>query len=78
MQLLLDQRANVNAQSGVYGNALQAASYKGHEQIVQLLLDKEATPLDDSNEQEESEEDWETDPNEVSLDSEEELESIPD
>jgi ankyrin repeat domain-containing protein 50 len=32
----------VNAQGGEYGNALQAASLRGHEKIVQLLLDKGA------------------------------------
>ncbi len=32
----------VNAQGGHYGNALQAASAKGHKKIVQLLLDKGA------------------------------------
>jgi ankyrin repeat protein len=32
----------VNVQSGRYGNALQAASTRGHEQIVQLLLDRGA------------------------------------
>ena len=31
-----------HAQGGDYGNALQAASYRGHDQVVQLLLDKEA------------------------------------
>ena len=29
----------VNAQGGYYGNALQAASFGGHEQVVKLLLD---------------------------------------
>jgi ankyrin repeat protein len=37
--LLLDAGAEVNAQGGSYGNALQAASYRGHEQIVKTLLD---------------------------------------
>jgi hypothetical protein len=37
--LLLDKGAAVNAQGGRYGNALQAASYRGHEHIVKLLLD---------------------------------------
>ena len=31
-----------NARGGFYGNALQAASYKGHEKLVELLLDKGA------------------------------------
>jgi ankyrin repeat protein len=32
----------VNAQWGVYGNALQAAAGGGHEGIVKLLLEKDA------------------------------------
>jgi ankyrin repeat protein len=32
----------VNAQGGLFGNALQAASLKGHETVVQMLLDKGA------------------------------------
>ncbi|OAG12718.1 ankyrin [Paraphaeosphaeria sporulosa] len=39
---LINNGANVNAQGGGYGNALQAASYGGHEAIVKLLLDKGA------------------------------------
>jgi hypothetical protein len=38
-KLLLDKDANVNAQGGDYGNALQAASVRGHEQVVKMLLD---------------------------------------
>jgi ankyrin repeat protein len=34
--------ANVNAQGGHYGNALQAASAHGDNDIVQLLLEKGA------------------------------------
>jgi hypothetical protein len=37
-KLLLDQGAEVNAQGGHYGNALQAASAEGHEQVVKMLL----------------------------------------
>ncbi|KAK5790610.1 hypothetical protein VI817_007897 [Penicillium citrinum] len=33
---------NINAQGGEYGNAVQAASFKGHQEIVKLLLDKGA------------------------------------
>jgi Ankyrin repeats (3 copies) len=40
--LLLDKGADINAQGGEYGNALQAASTKGHEVVVRLLLDKGA------------------------------------
>jgi hypothetical protein len=40
--LILKAGADVNAQGGSYGNALQAASVGGHEKIVTLLLDKSA------------------------------------
>jgi len=40
--LLLDKGADVNAQGGYYGNALQAASLGGHEAVVRLLVDKGA------------------------------------
>jgi ankyrin repeat protein len=40
VELLLGQGADVNAQGGYYGNALQAASYQGHEKVVELLLGK--------------------------------------
>ncbi|VBB84475.1 Putative protein of unknown function [Podospora comata] len=39
---LIDGGDDVNAQSGFYGNALQAALEGGHRDIVQLLLDKGA------------------------------------
>ncbi|KFY03640.1 hypothetical protein V490_00108, partial [Pseudogymnoascus sp. VKM F-3557] len=39
---LLQEGADVNAQGGFYGNALQAASYGGHDKIVELLLSKDA------------------------------------
>jgi ankyrin repeat protein len=42
VKLLLDKGANVNAQSGHYGNALQAASIYGHDAVVRLLVDKGA------------------------------------
>ena len=35
---LLDQGANVNAEGGEYGTAPQAASFKGHTEIVEMLL----------------------------------------
>jgi ankyrin repeat protein len=38
VQLLLDEDADVNAQGGYFGNALQAASGEGHKQIVEILL----------------------------------------
>ncbi|OWY52202.1 HET-like protein [Alternaria alternata] len=37
-KLLLDKGADVNAQGGEYGNALQAASARGDEQVVKTLL----------------------------------------
>jgi ankyrin repeat protein len=37
-RLLLDAGADINAQGGEYGNALQAASAGGHEQVVKTLL----------------------------------------
>jgi hypothetical protein len=42
VRLLLEKEADVNAQGGFYGNALQAASRIGNEKIVQLLLEKGA------------------------------------
>ncbi|GKT78695.1 NACHT and ankyrin domain protein [Colletotrichum tofieldiae] len=39
---LIDGGADFNAEGGFYGNALQAASWNGHQGIVQLLLDKGA------------------------------------
>jgi ankyrin repeat protein len=37
--ILLGSGAEVNAQGGDYGNALQAASYGGHDAIMQRLLE---------------------------------------
>ncbi|THU93971.1 hypothetical protein K435DRAFT_860969, partial [Dendrothele bispora CBS 962.96] len=37
--LLVDAGADVNAQGGEYGNALQAAAYGANEGIVKLLVD---------------------------------------
>ncbi|KAH7205287.1 hypothetical protein BKA60DRAFT_685024 [Fusarium oxysporum] len=39
---LTTEGADVNAQGGLYGNALQAASSQGHREVVQLLLDYRA------------------------------------
>src|SRR6202035_4122505 len=42
VKALVKKGVDVNAQGGFYGNALQAASYSGHEVIVGLLLEKGA------------------------------------
>lgn len=42
VELLLDEGADVHAQGGRYGNALQAASAQGHKDIVQILLNEGA------------------------------------
>ena len=42
VQLLLNERADVNAQSEAYNNSLQVTSFKGFSSIVQLLLKCEA------------------------------------
>jgi ankyrin repeat protein len=36
VELLLSKGADVNAQGGFYGNALQAASADGHDKMVEL------------------------------------------
>jgi hypothetical protein len=36
--MLLDKGAEINAQGGYFGNALQAASSRGHMKIVKLLV----------------------------------------
>ncbi|KAL5356421.1 hypothetical protein BJX96DRAFT_171598 [Aspergillus floccosus] len=40
VRLLIEKGADVNARGGFYGNALQAASDAGHQEIVQLLVEK--------------------------------------
>jgi ankyrin repeat protein len=40
--MLLDKGANINAQGGEYGTALQAASAEGHKEVVEMLLGKGA------------------------------------
>ena len=39
MELLLQSGAEVNAQGGPLGNALQVALHGGYERVVRLLLD---------------------------------------
>jgi hypothetical protein len=48
VKMLLDKGADVNAQGGDYGNALQAASdrgHRGHEAVVKMLVLRAAKPL---------------------------------
>jgi ankyrin repeat protein len=42
IQLLLENGADVSAQGGAYGNALEAASDGGYEAVIQLLLENGA------------------------------------
>ena len=42
VQALVENGVDMNAQEGVYGNSLQAASYDGHEAVVSMLLEKGA------------------------------------
>jgi ankyrin repeat protein len=38
----VEKRADINAQVGEHGNALQAAARRGHTAVVQILLEKGA------------------------------------
>jgi ankyrin repeat protein len=42
VRLLLENGADINAEGGEHGTALQAASAEGHQEIVRMLLDKGA------------------------------------
>jgi ankyrin repeat protein len=42
VRLLLDEGADVNTQGGGYRNTLQAASVRGHSDVVKLLLENGA------------------------------------
>ena len=42
VQMLLERGADVNAEGGGYGNALQSASHNDHQEIVQVLLKRGA------------------------------------
>ncbi|KAK5949202.1 hypothetical protein OHC33_009743 [Knufia fluminis] len=42
VEMLINKRADVNAQGGEYGTALQAASSKGLRDVVQILIDNGA------------------------------------
>jgi len=43
VRLLLDRGADVNVKERYYGDALQTASEVGKEEVVQTLLDRDAT-----------------------------------
>ncbi|PZD22052.1 Ank-2 multi-domain protein, partial [Pyrenophora tritici-repentis] len=49
VKTLIDQGAEVNAQGGEYGNALQAALAGGYEQVVKALLDAGAHQHQEGN-----------------------------
>ena len=49
VQLLLDHGADINAQSGKWGNALCTAIHNGDDKLVQILLDKGADINTQSN-----------------------------
>lgn len=38
----MERGADVNAQGGRHGNALQAASHRGHGKVVELLMERGA------------------------------------
>ena len=40
--MLLDKDVNINAQVKYYNNALQVASKRGNNQVMQMLFDKKA------------------------------------
>lgn len=42
VQMMLDKGVDVNAQGGMYDNALQAASAGDHKKVMEMLLDKGA------------------------------------
>lgn len=42
LKILIETGADVNARGGNYGNALQVASYNGHQDIIHLLLAQKA------------------------------------
>jgi ankyrin repeat protein len=50
VKLLVNKGADVNAQGGNLGNALQAASYRGDEAVVKMLLNKGANVNAESGE----------------------------
>ena len=49
--MLLEKGAEVNAQGGEYGDALQAASLGGYEKVIEMLLEKGAGIINLGDEQ---------------------------
>jgi hypothetical protein len=47
---LLEKGADVSAQGGFHGNALQAASFGGYKEVAQMLLERGAEPGEDEEE----------------------------
>ena len=41
--MLIERGVAINAQGGLYGNALQAASWRGHEKVGEMLVDEGRT-----------------------------------
>ena len=41
-KLLIENKANMNAEGGCYGNALEAASFRGWKAIVKFLVENGA------------------------------------
>ncbi len=40
--MLIEQGDNINTQGGLFGNALQAASYRDNEKVVRILVERGA------------------------------------
>ncbi|KAJ7430231.1 ankyrin repeat-containing domain protein, partial [Mycena latifolia] len=49
-QFLIENGADVNAQGGRFGTALQAASHQGHASVAQFLIEKGADAASDGHE----------------------------
>ncbi|KAL1969906.1 hypothetical protein VTN77DRAFT_7415 [Rasamsonia byssochlamydoides] len=45
LQFLLDQGSSIDVSGGFFGNPLQAAAFQGHEEVVRILMAKEADPF---------------------------------
>jgi ankyrin repeat protein len=44
VQMLLDRGVSSNAKGGPYGNAIYAAAFRGHEEVIRLLLENRVDP----------------------------------